>query len=280
MIGIGIWLRLGGSGGGGGSASATSYSAGFPEENLLTDSGYAYFAPDVGSSSHFDADSTLVVALGGIPWRMLTVKTVEEYYILGNDDGTTPGNGQMAMWVVNTADDGGFEIHFAITNGSGTVTQAFDLGANEYSDLVVAVRSDSGDLGLDLFRHGSKLATAPTPVAFTGTALTGESIAIGAGGANGGAPDGGTNGFFGDLAFVGYTDELLSDANLQAISEGQDISGIGTAANWRWVGQWEQSAETPAFVTPSWATGAISNSWAVSGGSLRPGGTVLPAYTA
>jgi hypothetical protein len=237
-------------------------------------SGYAYMEATLPSGTVLGSDTTLVWA-GRIPWYRIGYDGDGTAFLFGNTGKATPDNGGIWCKAFRQDDAAGAQIIVKATNGSGTVTLTHDLPAY-HEDVVIAIRNDSGDIGLDVFRRGAKLSGAPTPTAFTGVDLAADGVLLGCTGDDGTlTPETTAAGFGGELAFFGLYDGVLSDANLQDISEGSAISGIGTAANWDVAGEYDATAE--AFGTPSWATGALSNSFTVQGGSLRPGSDVLPA---
>lgn len=253
-------------------------SARFPLRNRTAGSGspFAMIAqPTTNMGTWFGADGTFMMSIV-IPRERYRKSALGQYNYIRTLMGTNMGDGGVNaanQFAVSIAGDniGGaapLQSRISITMRSSGVTLIAAAGVlipeNTGSRLLLVARRTGNTYSLDYWDcdTGTKYAgTTYDATGFVGWLATnaGSYIQIGTGGVTNSAPAVSAFnptikfGWDGDIGLTGYYTGSLSDAACQNIALGVDLPTATTAANWKYVREFDGSSATLA--KPSWASG-------------------------
>lgn len=268
-----------------------SASLGFPDGNrdgqAVAAPAYvadgAIWAPS-GNRIFDPASDSAFLALVEVPWERMQMSSPSSAGILGNAAGSGSNAQTLGIYAErDVMDQVSPGIRFRLKDNAGV---AFNVKVNVAIDqrrLLLAIRMVAGQLLFEVYHRGVLVGSqAPAMSTWAAMQLRSQLIygAMGSGSGSAYVSNSGIiSGFPGSLAFVGYRDGGLSQADCEAISLGADPLVQSTAAAWRMYRRL-RGTDAASLAKPAEATGDATASMIVSNARslvFRNGGDLAPA---
>ena len=251
MIGIGITPVRGAAPGGGGGPLPTitvdSASLRFPDGNsAFTSIGAPAYLAD---AANWAPSGNLILAPGSpgafaalveIPWESIYLPTpgTQSVGILGNAGGSGTNNQTLGFYAERGAESVAPVVRMRLRNGAGV---AFDVPLTvtlSQRRLLLVIRMDGSQLAFEAYHEGARVASStPTMGTWAATQMRSQLTygAMGSGTTNGFLSSASRQAFTGSIAWVGYNNSGLTQANCEALSAGADPLVEVAAAGWRMI---------------------------------------------
>jgi hypothetical protein len=212
--------------------------------------GQEIFAP--GSPGAF-------AAMVEIPWEAMffAVPASQSAGVLGNAGSSGTTNQTLGIYAERSTDNATATIRMTLRDGAGATFNIPLTVTLQQRRLLLVMRMDGAQLNFEVYHQGVRIAnSAPTMGTWAATRMRSQLIygAMGSGTTNGFVASGGRQGFTGSIAWVGYRNAGLTQAECQALSAGGDPLVAVSAAGWRMIRKLVDTG-TASLTKPAAATG-------------------------
>lgn len=190
-------------------------------------SGQAIFASSAGAFA----------IMVDIPWEQILMSSSQYMGIFGNTSNTGTNTLIMGLQAVRGVNDQDpFNLVFRVRDGIGNNLLATLAVTKAQRRLLCVIRYEAGALQFEVYHEGTRIAVnAPVMGTFVGTQLRSQLLygAMGSGTVDAFFSNASTFGFIGSIAYFGYNNTGLTQANCQNMSLGVDPLTEVAASGWR-----------------------------------------------